>query len=146
MARFARELKLGDLILLGTGERNNGGNNRDSVLANVFESMIGAISCDGDEKQVERMLHKTIYQHIDDVNREDITDFKTTLQELIQSDQRKTVVYRLLSTSGPANAPIFEVVVTMDDMVLGKGKGSSKKRAEQQAAKDALEKLAKNNT
>ena len=74
---------------------------------------------------------------------DEITDYKSTLQELIQGDLRKTVTYVLLSTTGPANAPEFMVAAVMDDMRLGVGKGTSKKRAEQQAAKDALNKLAK---
>ncbi|MFV0393672.1 MAG: ribonuclease III [Coprobacillaceae bacterium] len=143
LARFARELELGNLIYLGAGERHNGGRERDSVLANVFEAMIGAISYDCGGTYVEEILTKTIYKHVEDVNRDDITDYKTTLQELIQADQRKTVTYQLLSSTGPSNAPIFEVAVIMDDMILGKGKGSSKKRAEQQAAKEALDKMAK---
>ena len=65
-----------------------------------------------------------------------------TLQELIQADQRRTVTYELLETSGPSNAPEFKVAVMMDDMCLGIGKGTSKKKAEQQAAKDALNKMA----
>ena len=65
------------------------------------------------------------------------------LQELIQADQRKTVTYDLLSSSGPSNNPVFEMAVKMDDMILGVGTGSSKKRAEQKAAKDALNKLAR---
>ena len=73
-----------------------------------------------------------------------LTDYKTTLQELIQADQRRTVTYELLETSGPSNAPEFTVAVMMDDMRLGIGKGTSKKRAEQQAAKDALNKMATN--
>ena len=77
-----------------------------------------------------------------DLNYDDITDYKTTLQELIQADQRRTVTYELLETSGPSNAPEFKVAVMMDDMRLGVGKGTSKKRAEQQAAKDALNKMA----
>lgn len=143
LARFARELKLGELIYLGAGERHNGGRDRDSVLANVFEAMIGAVCYDCGGEYVEKILERTIYKHVEDVNREDITDYKTTLQELIQADQRKTVTYQLLSSTGPSNAPIFEVAVMMDEMVLGKGKGSSKKRAEQQAAKAALNKVAK---
>lgn len=69
----------------------------------------------------------TIYKHVEDVNYDDITDFKTKLQELIQADQRKTVTYSLLSTTGPANAPEFEVAVMMDDMTLGTGKVLVKK-------------------
>jgi ribonuclease-3 len=82
---------------------------------------------------------------IRDIDRDDITDYKTTLQELIQADQRKTVSYELIGSSGPSNAPEFTITAVMDDMRLGVGKGTSKKRAEQQAAKDALNKLAKGN-
>lgn len=143
LARFARELDLGAYIYLGAGEINNGGRDRDSVLADIFEAFMGAICHDCGMKYVDMMLKKTIYRHINDVNYDDITDFKTKLQELIQADQRKTVTYELLSETGPSNNPVFEMAVKMDDMILGTGIGSSKKRAEQQAAKDALNKLAK---
>lgn len=143
LARFARELNLGAYIYLGAGEINNGGRDRDSVLADIFEAFMGAICHDCGMKYVDMMLKKTIYRHINDVNYDDITDFKTKLQELIQADQRKTVTYELLSATGPSNNPIFEMAVKMDEMILGTGTGSSKKRAEQQAAKDALNKLAK---
>lgn len=143
LARFARELHLGELIYLGAGEENNGGRDRNSMLADIFEAFIGAIRLDTDTIQVEKILKQTIYKHVNDVYYDDITDYKTTLQELVQADSRKTVTYHLLSTKGPANSPVFEVAVMMDDMRLGIGKGSSKKRAEQQAAKDALDKMAK---
>lgn len=143
LARFARELGLGQFVYLGAGEEHNGGRDRDSVLANVFEALVGAICHDCGPEYVEMFLKKTIYRHVEDINYDDITDYKTTLQELIQADQRKTVTYELLSSIGPSNAPVFEVAVLMDNMILGQGKGSSKKRAEQQAAKDALNKLAK---
>ena len=143
LARFARELDLGAYIYLGAGEINNGGRDRDSVLADIFEAFMEAICHDCGMKYVDMMLKKTIYRHINDVNYDDITDFKTKLQELIQADQRKTVTYELLSATGPSNNPVFEMAVKMDDMILGTGIGSSKKRAEQQAAKDALNKLAK---
>ena len=136
-------MDLGAYIYLGAGEINNGGRDRDSVLADIFEAFMGAICHDCGMKYVDMMLKKTIYRHINDVNYDDITDFKTKLQELIQADQRKTVTYELLSATGPSNNPVFEMAVKMDDMILGTGIGSSKKRAEQQAAKDALNKLAK---
>ncbi|MFQ6791432.1 ribonuclease III [Thomasclavelia sp.] len=143
LARFARELNLGPYIYLGAGEINNGGRDRDSVLADIFEAFVGAICHDCGPEYVEKILEKTIYKHVEDVNYDDITDFKTQLQELIQADQRKTVTYDLISSSGPSNNPVFEMAVKMDDMILGTGIGSSKKRAEQKAAKDALKKLAR---
>ncbi len=142
LARFARELKLGNYIHLGVGEGKNGGRDRDSVLANVFEAFMGAIYLDCGKDEVLKMLEKTIFMHVEDIDAEEIQDYKTKLQELMQADIRKTVTYELLSTEGPSNAPIFEVAAIMDHMRLGIGKGSSKKRAEQKAAKDALNKMA----
>lgn len=143
LARFSKELGLGELLYLGVGEEKNGGRQRESVLANIFESFIGALYLDCGEEEVLKILKQTIYQHVNDLDYDDITDYKTTLQELIQADQRKTVTYELIETLGPSNAPEFTVAVMMDEMKLGTGKGTSKKRAEQQAAKDALNKLAK---
>jgi ribonuclease III, bacterial len=144
LARFARLLNLGEQIYFGIGEEKNGGRERPSVLANVFESFVGAIYLDLGKEYVDYILNKTVYLHVDDTNYDDINDYKTTLQELIQTDTRKTVSYQLISTSGPSNAPIFSVVAIVENMRLGFGSGSSKKRAEQQAAHDALNKLAKN--
>ena len=143
LARFARELGIGEILYLGAGEIKNGGRERDSVLADVFESFIGAIYLDLGVDEAKKMLNKTIFKHATDLNYEEITDYKTRLQEMMQADERKTVIYELVSTSGPSNAPVFEMCVKMDDMILGYGKGSSKKRAEQQAAKDALKKMAR---
>lgn len=142
LARFSKELGLGELLYLGVGEEKSGGRERESVLANIFESFIGALYLDCGKEEVLKILEQTIFKHVNDLDYDDITDYKTTLQELIQADQRRTVTYELLETSGPSNAPEFKVAVMMDEMCLGVGKGTSKKRAEQQAAKDALNKLA----
>lgn len=142
LAKFARELGLGQYMILGVGELKNGGKDRDSVLANVFEAFMGAIYLDCGKEHVLKMLEKTIFKHVEDIDNEEIQDYKTTLQELMQADVRKTVTYELLSTEGPSNAPIFEVAAIMDHMRLGVGKGTSKKKAEQKAAQDALNKMA----
>ena len=142
LARFSRELGLGELLYLGVGEEKSGGRQRDSVLANIFESFIGALYLDCGKGEVNKILEKTIYSHVNDLDYDEITDYKTTLQELMQADTRRTVTYELLEATGPSNAPLFTVAVMMDEMRLGVGQGTSKKRAEQQAAKDALNKLA----
>ena len=144
LARFSEELHLGELLYLGVGEEKSGGRHRESVLANIYESFIGALYLDCGKEQVIRILEKTIFKHVNEVNEfDDITDYKTKLQELVQSDDRKTVSYHVKSSTGPANAPEFVIEVILDDMILGTGKGTSKKRAEQHAAKDALMKMAK---
>jgi len=143
LARFSRELDLGQFLYLGVGEEKSGGRERESVLANIFESFCGALYIDCGEAEVQRVLKGTIYKHVDDVDLyDDIRDYKTKLQELVQADDRKSVTYQLVEEIGPANAPEFTVNAMMDHMVLGTGKGTSKKRAEQQAAKDALTKMA----
>lgn len=116
LARFSRELGLGELLYLGVGEEKSGGRERESVLANIFESFIGALYLDCGHDEVLKILQQTIFKHINDLDYDDITDYKTTLQELIQADQRRTVTYELLETSGPSNAPEFKVAVMMDDM------------------------------
>lgn len=144
LARFSNELNLGELLYLGVGEEKCGGRHRESVLANIFESFVGAVYLDCGKEEVMKILHQTIFKHVNEVNDfDDITDYKTKLQELVQSDDRKTVSYHVKSSTGPANAPEFVVEVILDDMILGTGKGTSKKRAEQHAAKDALMKMAK---
>lgn len=144
LARFSEELHLGELLYLGVGEEKSGGRHRESVLANIYESFIGALYLDCGKEQVIRILEKTIFKHVNEVNEfDDITDYKTKLQELVQSDDRKTVRYHVKSSTGPANAPEFVIEAILDDMILGTGKGTSKKRAEQHAAKDALMKMAK---
>lgn len=142
LARFARELQIGPLIRLGSGEEKNGGRDRDSVLADIFEAFMGVVCLQCGHGKVEALLAKTIYAHVDDLDHDEIKDFKTKLQEMIQADQRKTVTYELLSASGPSNSPLFKVAVVLDGMQLGIGEGKSKKRAEQNAAQDALAKLA----
>ena len=143
LARFSNELNLPDLLLLGHGEEKTGGRHRESVIANIFESFVGALYLDVGEEYVLKILDQTIFKHVDDLDYDDIKDYKSKLQELIQSDNRLSYSYELVSTSGPANAPIFTVNVLMDNMIMGQGTGTSKKRAEQKAAQDALNRLAK---
>lgn len=142
LARFSRQLGLGKLLYLGVGEEKSGGRERESVLANIFESFIGAIYLDCGKDEVLKVLEETIFSHVNDLDYDDIMDYKTKLQELIQADERKTVNYQLVSETGPANAPEFVMNAIMENMILGTGRGTSKKRAEQQAAKDALKKMA----
>lgn len=143
LAKFARELGIGEIINLGHGEIKNGGRDRNSVLADVFEAYVGAVYLDLGKDEAIKILEKTIFRHANDLDSEEITDYKSKLQELIQGDERKTVTYELISTSGPSNALTFEMAAKMDDIYLGYGKGSSKKRAEQKAAQNALEKMAR---
>ena len=142
LASYVREYGLNQFLKLGQGEEKTGGRNRDSVIADMFEAMIGAIYLDTGIKNASKLLNQIITPHIDDVFDEQI-DYKTKLQEYVQADSRKAIVYETISMEGPSNDPVFEVEVKIDGLIYGKGQGPSKKLAQKAAAKDALEKMAK---
>ena len=110
---------------------------------NMFEAFLGALYLDSGFTVVDKLL-SVVYQNLDDFkDARLVKDFKTELQEYVQADDKRTIAYVLLNTSGPSNQRIFEISVQIDGISYGKGKGSSKKRAEQAAAQEALKKLVK---
>lgn len=141
LAKVVREYKLNEFLLLGAGEEKTGGRNRDSVISDMFEAFIGAIYLDQGIDVAYRLLDILMDEHIREID-ENTFDYKTKLQEFVQADSRKSIVYKTVSVSGPTNNPVFEVAVMIDDLVYGYGKANSKKQAQKNAAKDALEKLA----
>ena len=124
-------------------EEKTGGRQRDSILADMFEALLGAVFLDQGMEAIDSILSAVVTPAISRPKSEKVIDYKTKLQEYIQSDSRKTVHYETVNVSGPSNKPEFEVIVMLDDINLGRGKGFSKKRAEQMAAKDAFEKMVK---
>ena len=143
LARYARQLHWDDFILLGVGEERNGGRNRDSILADMFEAILGAIYIDCGYDAVAHILDEVLLPQAMSPDDSLVIDYKTKLQEYIQADKRNTVGYRVISTSGPSNNPTFMVEVFLDEIVLGHGEGHSKKKAEQAAARNAFEKMVK---
>lgn len=143
LSQFALELELQTLIKLGAGEMKSEGYLRESLLADIFEALIGALYLDNGWENVVVLCRKTIDVQYQKIKGQQVMDYKTRLQEFVQSDTRKSVVYQEIGRSGPANQPVFESAVLLDGIILGKGKGSSKKESQQQAAKSALEKLVK---
>jgi len=139
----ARELKLGDEMRLGVGEEQTGGRNKPALLADLYEAVLGAIYLDGGIGAARAFVERTLQEALQRVREisETIDDSKTRLQEQIQARLQRTPSYRIVSSSGPAHAPLFEVEVCLDDRVLGKGSGTSRKRAEQLAARDALQRM-----
>ncbi len=142
-AMIMRELKLTPYIKLGIGEEKNGGRNKDSILADAFEAFVGALYLTGGMDSVSKILDPVFEPLINHPELTGITDYKTQLQEYAQSDIRKSVRYVLLSEKGPSNNPQFEMGVYLDDILLGRGVASSKKQAEQNAAREALKILVK---
>ncbi len=142
LAAYVREHDLNRFLKLGQGEEKTGGRNRDSIIADMFEALTGAIYIDTGFDNVSRFLELTIAPHINK-GLDDELDYKTKLQEYVQADSRKAIVYETESSSGPSNDPVFTVVVKVDGLVFGRGSGPSKKEAQKEAAKNALAKMAK---
>lgn len=143
LAEYSLNLQLNRFLKLGLGEERHGGRERVSIIADLFESFIGALYLDSGMASVNIILEyvfRGIFEKLEDLG---ITDYKTKLQEFIQSDSRKAVSYEVVNVEGPSNAPIFEVVVKLDQLIFGRGQGKSKKKAEQMAAQDAFNKLVK---
>ena len=138
-----RQLGWYEFLRLGVGEEKTGGRNRESILADQFEACIGAIYIDQGYHVCDEILTKYMKPVFKQEKSEAVTDYKTHLQEVIQADSRKTIQYKLLEEKGPSNAPTFTMGVYLDDILLGQGTSSTKKKAEQKAAKDAFEKMAK---
>lgn len=141
LAQIVRENGLNEYLLLGAGEEKTGGRDRDSIIADMFEAFIGAIYLDQGIDTTFELLDELMHKHIEEID-ESTFDYKTKLQEFVQADSRKSIVYETVSVEGPNNNPRFEVVVKIDGLTYGKGVASSKKQAQKNAAKDALEKLA----
>ena len=136
---YAMELGLNEYLKLGHGEEENGGRTRKAIVADIFESFIGAMFLDQGLDVVKKFIYKVVIPKIEDKSLELFNDYKSVLQELVQTDKR-SLVYEVVEESGPSHDKTFTVVVKIDDIIYGKGTAHSKKEAEQQAAHDALKK------
>ena len=141
LAEYSKQLQLNQFLKLGMGEERHGGRERVSIIADLFESFLGAVYLDSGIDSVNKILDVVLSNAMNNLEALGITDYKTKLQEFIQSDSRKSVSYEVIKIEGPSNRPEFEVVVKLDHLIFGRGKGLSKKKAEQMAAKDAFDKL-----
>lgn len=137
LAGFAQQLDLGNYLLLGKGENLTGGRNRPSIQADAFEAIIAAIYLDGGMEEARKFVLKYIEEAIR--QHQSFKDYKTMLQEVVQRNPGELVEYVLVGESGPDHDKRFAVEVHLNSNVIGKGVGKSKKRAEQEAAREALE-------
>ncbi len=137
LAVFANEINLGDYILLGKGELMTGGKDRPSILSDAFESVIPAIYLDGGIEQAKKFVLRFVSTSTTDTRT--ATDYNTLLQEVIQKNPDEHLAYRLVAESGPDHNKEFTVEVYLNSNCIGSGVGPSKKKAEQAAAKEALE-------
>ncbi len=139
LSSVSEVLHLGDFVLLSKGEEITGGRYRDSILCDLFESVLGAIYLDGGMEPARKYVHTFLLTDIQ--HKTLFYDAKTTLQELVQKDGKGVVTYRIVSEAGPDHNKTFITEVLVDDVPLAQGEGKSKKNAQQMAAYHAILKL-----
>jgi len=147
LARMARAIKLSDHLYLGKGEQASGGRDKPANLAGTLEAVIAAIFLDQGPVITQDFILRLFDTELQKVvSQRTETDYKSQLQELIQARQQQTPTYHVLEATGPDHDKRFTVEVRLDDTVLGRGSGKSKKAAETEAARSTLEQLLTNFT
>ena len=141
LAKLARELGVGDALVMGVGAGQTGGRELDSVLSDAMEALFGAVYLDGGFDAVRDLIHRLITPLADKISAPP-RDYKSVLQEILQRDTKQTAVYSIVNASGPSHNKEFTAEVSHQGKVLGKGCGHSKKDAEQNAAFEALKSLS----
>ena len=140
LAAYARRINLPDCIRIGHSITANQVKESDKILENVIEALIGATYLDAGLETAYRFIKSLLLSDILAYDVDDLTDYKSKLQEEIQAEHRDAVSYVTVETSGPAHDRTFKVQVLFNGIILGTGVGKSKKKAEEMAAKDALSK------
>jgi ribonuclease-3 len=144
LANSAKELEFGQFLRLSRGEEESRGRENDSLLANCFEAFIGALFLDQGIEKVEKFLEETILVKAEVITqKQTLKDPKSLLQEQVQAQKQKSPIYTVLEEEGPPHAKLFTVGVYVQETLLGTGKGKSKQEAEENAAKQALERNKK---
>lgn len=143
-SEYSLILGLDECLLLGKGEEEQGGRSKTSVLGDLFESFLGAVYLEHGMDKIREIISDVIFSVIIYIDEDGFfEDYKSTLQEYIQAESRKGVLYKLDNEQGPSHDKTFTTSVYHDSIRLGQGIGKSKKESEQMAAKNALEKLVK---
>lgn len=135
---YMQSLGVASYTLLGKGERMNDGRGRESILADLFEAIIGAIYLDGGLEAAKNFLFSNFSGQIEAILETPLSNWKALLQDYCQKKYQLTPEYHVLQTSGPDHGKVFEISVQIQQRELGRGKGASKKEAQQAAASDAL--------
>lgn len=144
LSRISKELGIGEYLWLSKGEEMTGGRERSSILGDVFEAVLGAVYLDSNFETLREIVIKHLKNWMDNIeSNEEITDYKTLLQERIQKEYKYTPTYSVVKEIGPDHEKVFEIIVNIGNEDFGVGKGKNKKIAEQNAAKDLLKKIGK---
>lgn len=140
LCEFSKRLDVGKYLFLSHGEKHSGGRERPSILADVFEATIAAIYIDsGDLEEAKKFTLKFVAPAAEKQTVKPFKDYKTMLQEIVQQNPQEKLEYVVVSESGPDHDKHFKVEVHLNNNIIGKGGGKSKKGAQQQAAREALE-------
>lgn len=140
-AKFAKQIHIDKYLQIGRGEEKQGARSRHTLLEDIFEAFNGALYLDQGNDVVEQFLTQVVYPHIASGEFSEDTDFKTHLQEKLQKSGEVDIDYHVVDEEGPDHDKKFEIELIVDNKILSKGYGYSKKHAEQMAAKRALEEL-----
>lgn len=139
LAIVAKELGLGEKLIMSKGEESGGGRSNEGLLANTFEAFVGALYLDQGFEAVEKFLNEVLFPRFDHIYANKLyRDSKSLLQELVQAKNLPTPIYQVTSESGPDHDKVFTVVVKVDDKEVASGEGKSKQLAQQAAAQKAL--------
>ncbi len=142
LAIIAQELDLGEHLFLSHGEENSGGREKDYLLANTFEAVIGVIYLELGYEKAKKFIEKFLLVRLEDILKDGAhIDAKSKFQEMAQEKTGFTPAYELVHDEGPDHDKVFVMGAYIEDKIVGKGKGSSKQSAEQEAAEDALKRL-----
>jgi len=145
LARFAQSLNLGRYLYLGRGEEESGGRERPSLLADAFEALVGALYLDGGLEAAKKFILRFLKPETERIVAQgEMRDYKSLFQEEAQRRFQATPLYRTIDERGPDHNKTFTVEVLIEEKVYGRGEGRSKQAAEQEAARQALEKIAAN--
>lgn len=139
--KYVQKLKLEKHLLLGKGEQMNDGRGRDTILADLFEAIIGAIYLDGGIEATKNFLFHNFSKEIEAIIKTPLRNWKAILQDYCQKEYHHTPTYKVLDETGPDHSKIFRISVQIDNREIGYGEGSSKKEAQQAAAQKALNDL-----
>ena len=140
-ARFAHQIGIAQYVLLGRGEKMNDGKGRDTIVADLFEALVGAIYLDGGLEEAKRFFFGHFEDELIIHLSKPIRNWKAELQDYSQKKYQKPPIYKVLKAVGPDHGKVFHVVAYIDEHEVGQGSGSSKKEAEQSAAENALHKM-----
>lgn len=135
---YVQALDVEKYLLLGKGERRNDGRGRETILADLFEALVGAIYLDGGLLSAKEFLFKNFSKEIEAILSKPIQNWKALLQDFTQKRHQKAPIYKVISATGPEHSKEFVISVFVNEQEIGTGKGNSKKEAQQAAAADAL--------